>query len=51
MRANQIQQHRKLFSISVKESKRSYFTKYFQNKLNDLKSVWKDIKKLISLKE
>ena len=35
----------------MKESKKSYFTNYFQNKLNDLKSTWKGIKNLISLKE
>ena len=35
----------------MKESKKSYFTKYFQNNLNDLKSTWKGIKNLISLKE
>ena len=35
----------------MKESKRSYFTNYFQNNLNDLKTTWKGIEKLISLKE
>ena len=35
----------------MKESKKSYFTNYFQNNLNDLKSTWKGIKNLISLKE
>ena len=35
----------------MKESKRSYSTKYFQNNLNDLKSIWKGIKNLIPLKE
>ena len=35
----------------MKESLRSCFTNYFQNNLNDLKSTWKGIKKLISLKE
>ena len=35
----------------MKESKRSYFTNYFQNNLNDLKSTWKGIKNLICLKE
>ena len=32
-------------------SKRSYFPNYFQNKLSDLKSRWKVIKNVISLKE
>ena len=35
----------------MKESKKSYFTNYFQNSLNDLKSTWKGIKNLIPLKE
>ena len=35
----------------MKESKRTYFTNYFQNNLNDLKSTWKGIKKLIFLEE
>ena len=35
----------------MREGKRSYFTNYFQNNLNDLKSTWKGIKKLISLKQ
>ena len=35
----------------MKESKKSCFTNYFQNNLNDLKSTWKGIKNLISLKE
>ena len=33
------------------ESKRSYFAKYFQNQLIDLKSTQRVIKRLISLKE
>ena len=35
----------------MKESKKSYFTNYFQNKLHDLTSAWKAIKNVISLKE
>ena len=35
----------------MKESKKSYFKNYFQNNLNDLKSTWKGIKNLISLKQ
>ena len=35
----------------MKESKRTYFTNYFQNNLNDLKTTWKGIKKLIFLEE
>ena len=35
----------------MKESKRSYITNYFQNNLNELKSTWKSITNLISLKE
>ena len=44
-------QYRNLLSTLMKESKKSYFTNYFQNNLNDLKSTWKGIKNLISLKE
>ena len=44
-------QYRNLFSTLMKEIKRTYVTNYFQNNLNDLKSTWKGIKKLISLKE
>ena len=35
----------------MKESKRWYSTNYFQNNLNDWKSIWKGVKNLISLKE
>ena len=35
----------------MKESKRSSFTNYFQNNLNDLKSIWEGVNNLISLKE
>ena len=35
----------------MKEIKRFHFTSYFQNNLNDLKSTWKGMKNLISLKE
>ena len=44
-------QYRNLLSTLLKESKQSYFTNYFQNNLNDLKSTWKSIKNLILLKE
>ena len=44
-------QYRNLLSTLMKESKKSYFTNYFRNNLNDLKSTWKGIKNLISLKE
>ena len=35
----------------MKESKKSYFTNYFQKNLNELKSTWKRTKNLIPLKE
>ena len=35
----------------MKESKKYYFTNYSQNNLNELKSTWKGIKNLISLKQ
>ena len=44
-------QYRNLLPTLLKESKRSYFTNYFQNNLNNLKSTWKGIKNLISFKE
>ena len=44
-------QYRNLLFTQMKGSKKSYFTNYFQNNLNDLKSTWKGIKSLISLKE
>ena len=44
-------QCRNLLSTLMKESKKSYFTNYYQNNLNDLNSTWKGIKNLISLKE
>ena len=37
-------QFRNLLSTLMKKSKKSYFTNYFQNNLNDLKGTWKDIK-------
>ena len=44
-------QSRNLLSTLLRESERSYFTKYFQNNLNDLKSTWKGIKTLIFLEK
>ena len=35
----------------MRERKISYSTNYFQHNLNDLKSTWKGIKNLFSLKE
>ena len=43
--------YRNLLSTLMKESKKSYFTNYFQNNLNDLNSTWKGIKNLISFKK
>ena len=43
-------QYRKLISTLLKRSKRSYFTKFFNDNLNNLKNTWKGIKNLISLK-
>ena len=42
--------YRNLISTILKESKRTYFTRYFQENLNDLKNTWKGIKKIICLK-
>ena len=44
-------QYRKLLPPLIKEGKKSYFTNYFQNNLNNLKNTWKGIKNLISLKK
>ena len=44
-------QYRNLLYALIKESKRFYFTNYFQNNLNKLKSTWKGIKNLAFLKE
>ena len=35
----------------MNESKKYYFTNYFQNDINDLKNKWKGTKNLISSKE
>ena len=42
--------HYRNLLATLKERKRSYFTKYFQSDL-DLESAWKGIKRLISIKE
>ena len=39
-----------LISTLLKRSKRSHFTKFFTDNLNNLKNTWKGIKNLISLK-
>ena len=44
-------QYRNLLPPLIKEGKKSVFTNYFQNNLNDLKNTWKGIKNLISLKK
>ena len=43
-------QYRNLISILLKRSKHSYFTKFLNDNLNNLKNTWKGIKNLISLK-
>ena len=35
----------------MRESRKSYFTNYFQNNLNDFKNRWRGIKNLFSLKK
>ena len=44
-------QYRNLLSTLMKETEKSCFINYSQNNLNDLKSTWKGIKNLMSLKE
>ena len=43
-------QYRNLISTLLKRSKCLYFTKFFNDNLNNLKNIWKGIKNLISLK-
>ena len=43
-------QYRNLILTLLKRSKRSYFRKFFNDNLNNLKNTWKGIKNLISLK-
>ena len=43
-------QHKNLISTLLKKSKCLYFTKMFNDNLNNLKNTWKGIKNLISLK-
>ena len=47
----QYKQYKNLLSTLMQNSKRSYFTDYFQENLNDVNSTWKGIKNLICLKE
>ena len=42
--------YRKMLSTLMEKSKQSYFTKFFQNNLKNLKNTWKGIKSIISLK-
>ena len=48
---NKCKQYSKLLSILLKQSKQSNLTDYFQTNIYDLKSAWKIIKELVSLKE
>ena len=43
-------QYRNLISTLLEKNKRLYFTKIFNDNLNNLKNTWKGIKNLISLK-
>ena len=43
--------YRNLLSTILKKSKQSYYEKFFQNNLNDIKNKWKGIRDLISLKQ
>lgn len=44
-------QYRNHLSTLLKRSKHSHFSNSFQTNISDLKNTWKDIKKLISLKQ
>ena len=39
-----------MLSTLMKNSKRNYFIKFFENNLKNLKSTWKGIKSIISMK-
>ena len=39
-----------MLSTLMKNSKRNYFIKFFENNLKNLKSTWKGIKSIISIK-
>ena len=42
--------YRNMLSTLMKKSKQNYFTKFFENNLNNLKNTWKGIKSIISMK-
>ena len=42
--------YRNMLSTLMKNSKRIYFTKFFENNLKNLKNTWKGIKSIISMK-
>ena len=42
--------YRNLLSTLMKKSKQAYYDKYFARNWNNIKSTWKEIKSLISLK-
>ena len=43
--------YRNMLATLLKRSKHTYFSSFFQNHVNDLKNTWKDIKRIISLKD
>ena len=43
--------YRNMLATLLKRSKRTYFSSFFQNHVNDLKNTWKGIKRIISLKD
>ena len=42
--------YRNMLSILMKNSKRNYFTKFFENNLRNLKNTWKSIKSILFIK-
>ena len=47
----QYKTYRNLLSTLMKQSKQIYYTKYFENNLNNIKNTWKEIKNIISIKQ
>ena len=43
--------YRNMLATLLKRSKHTYFSSFFQNHVNGLKSTWKGIKRIISLKD
>ena len=47
---NEYKAHRNKLSSLMKQSKKFYYANYFKNSIKDMKTTWKGIKSIISLK-